>query len=110
IKLIDLNSTNGTKVEGKPIKEHLLSDGERVQIGGQLFRFIAAVDADEVEAEAGGELQLADATETDEPGELELDAPELDMAGLDELDEPDLDAPAPASAAAAAAASAPAAP
>jgi|GEM_PF-4317069 len=41
VMLVDLNSTNGSKVDGKAIKRAVLSDGAKVLIGSQLFRFDA---------------------------------------------------------------------
>lgn len=37
--LEDLNSTNGTQVNGKPIAKHPLLDGDRIQIGGQTLSY-----------------------------------------------------------------------
>jgi pSer/pThr/pTyr-binding forkhead associated (FHA) protein len=36
----DLQSTNGTKVNGKGIRSHELVDGDEIQIGHTLFRFV----------------------------------------------------------------------
>ena len=38
----DLASTNGTLVNGVPITEHQLADGDRIQIGNTLFTFNAS--------------------------------------------------------------------
>ncbi len=38
----DLQSTNGTKVNGKRVRSEALSDGDEVLIGQTLFRFSAA--------------------------------------------------------------------
>jgi pSer/pThr/pTyr-binding forkhead associated (FHA) protein len=35
----DLQSTNGTKVNGKGIRSHVLQDGDEIQIGHTIFRF-----------------------------------------------------------------------
>jgi len=40
-RLTDLGSTNGTYVNGMRIKEHLLKDGDRIQIGKALVKYIA---------------------------------------------------------------------
>jgi two-component system, cell cycle response regulator len=40
-RLIDLGSTNGTYVNGLRIKDHILKDGDRVQIGKALLKYIA---------------------------------------------------------------------
>ena len=36
----DLQSTNGTKVGGKGIRSHELTDGDEIQIGSTRFRFV----------------------------------------------------------------------
>jgi diguanylate cyclase (GGDEF)-like protein len=40
-RLIDLGSTNGTYVNGLRVKEHVLKDGDRVQIGKALLKYLA---------------------------------------------------------------------
>jgi diguanylate cyclase len=40
-RLIDLGSTNGTYVNGSRVKEHVLKDGDRVQIGKALLKYLA---------------------------------------------------------------------
>src|SRR6478735_1190104 len=40
-RLTDLNSTNGTYVNGIRVKEHTLQDGDRVQIGKALLKYLA---------------------------------------------------------------------
>lgn len=40
-RLLDLGSTNGTYVNALRIKEHLLQDGDRVQIGKALLKYLA---------------------------------------------------------------------
>jgi pSer/pThr/pTyr-binding forkhead associated (FHA) protein len=37
--LTDLGSTNGTLVNGSPIREHLLEDGDRITIGESILEF-----------------------------------------------------------------------
>ncbi len=37
--LVDLGSTNGTIVNGKPVHSHVLADGDLVEIGDAVFRF-----------------------------------------------------------------------
>ena len=37
--LMDLGSTNGTLVNGTPIREHLLEDGDRITIGNTVLEF-----------------------------------------------------------------------
>lgn len=38
--LVDLNSANGTFVNGQRIKEHLLEDGDSIAIGAHLFTYV----------------------------------------------------------------------
>lgn len=33
----DLNSTNGTLLNGKPVHKHIIHDGDQIQIGNHLF-------------------------------------------------------------------------
>lgn len=40
--LRDLGSTNGTRVNGQLIDQHVLTSGDRIQIGGFLFKFLSA--------------------------------------------------------------------
>ncbi len=40
----DLQSTNGTKVNGKRVRSAALSEGDEIQIGQTLFRFILIKD------------------------------------------------------------------
>ncbi len=40
----DLASTNGTKVNGKRVRSAALSEGDEIQIGQTLFRFVLAKD------------------------------------------------------------------
>src|SRR5262249_47956209 len=40
-KITDLESLNGTFVNGKPVKEHLLRHGDEIGIGNSLFFFLA---------------------------------------------------------------------
>ncbi len=35
----DLQSTNGTKVNGKGVRSHELQDGDEIQVGHTVFRF-----------------------------------------------------------------------
>ena len=43
--LEDLGSTNGTTVNGQPIKKHLLQSGDTIEIGKYKLRFLAEGDA-----------------------------------------------------------------
>ncbi len=40
--MVDLDSTNGTKVNGLVIREHPLSDGDLITVGATEFRFEAS--------------------------------------------------------------------
>ncbi|HVY28219.1 MAG TPA: GGDEF domain-containing protein [Polyangiaceae bacterium] len=40
-KIVDLGSTNGTYVNGIKIKEHILTDGDRIGIGKALLKYMA---------------------------------------------------------------------
>ena len=40
-RLTDLGSTNGTYVNGTRVKDHILTDGDRLQIGKALLKYIA---------------------------------------------------------------------
>jgi pSer/pThr/pTyr-binding forkhead associated (FHA) protein len=40
--LVDLQSTNGTRVNGAPVGEHILVDGDRIGVGATEFRFEAS--------------------------------------------------------------------
>ena len=42
VMLQDLQSTNGTKVNGQRVTQQLLMDGDQIQIGGSVFRFTRA--------------------------------------------------------------------
>lgn len=42
VMLHDLQSTNGTKVNGQQVTQQLLTDGDQIQIGSSVFRFTRA--------------------------------------------------------------------
>ncbi len=42
----DLNSTNGTLVNDEPITRHALADGDHIQIGSQVFRFLEGANVE----------------------------------------------------------------
>jgi diguanylate cyclase (GGDEF)-like protein len=44
--LVDLDSTNGTVVNGETIKRHKLKDGDHFQIGGQIFRYLTGANVE----------------------------------------------------------------
>ena len=39
VVVVDLNSTNGTRVNGAPVKERQLADGDQIVIGTTVLRF-----------------------------------------------------------------------
>jgi pSer/pThr/pTyr-binding forkhead associated (FHA) protein len=45
--LTDLDSTNGTRVNGDPIQKRALADGDRVQLGGTSWVFKCVVFEDD---------------------------------------------------------------
>jgi pSer/pThr/pTyr-binding forkhead associated (FHA) protein len=54
----DLDSTNGTFVNGERVAEHLLQPGDRIEIGSDAITFCeVGVDLDRVDASASGEAQ-----------------------------------------------------
>lgn len=71
-ELSDLGSTNGTKVNGKPVKRHSLKHGDRISIGDTEFRWSDGDDD-------GLELELEEEVSLEEPaaasGGARSDAP-----------------------------------
>jgi pSer/pThr/pTyr-binding forkhead associated (FHA) protein len=54
----DLDSTNGTFVNGERVAEHLLQPGDRIEIGSDAITFCeVGVDLDRIDASASGEAQ-----------------------------------------------------
>lgn len=45
--LEDLNSTNGTQVNGQPVRQHFLQDGDVVELARYRIRYVATSDNDE---------------------------------------------------------------
>jgi pSer/pThr/pTyr-binding forkhead associated (FHA) protein len=43
VVLEDLNSTNGTHIEGRPVKKHLLKNGDIIELGKYRLKFIADI-------------------------------------------------------------------
>lgn len=41
-EVIDMGSTNGTLVNGRPVREHALADGDQIQLGNTVLRFEAS--------------------------------------------------------------------
>ncbi len=89
-QIIDLGSTNGTRVDGKPITTAELKEGSRISLGSQLFEFRFATEADDLadlglSAESGdprhaGPTEIVPSAKTvrkpadDAPAELDLAA------------------------------------
>jgi Nif-specific regulatory protein len=46
-KLTDLESRNGTSVNGMPIKERILKHGDRIEIGNSLFLFLTEAESED---------------------------------------------------------------
>jgi pSer/pThr/pTyr-binding forkhead associated (FHA) protein len=47
VTLEDLNSTNGTYVNGKAVKKQLLQNGDTIEVGKYKIRFIAELESSE---------------------------------------------------------------
>lgn len=67
VYLEDLGSTNGTTVNGQPVKKHLLLGGDLIEIGKYLLKYTAAGG----EAPAGGEVDF----DTSQPLKREFYSP-----------------------------------
>jgi len=63
----DLGSTNGTTINGQPIKKHLLLGGDLIEIGKYLLKYVAAGG----EVPAGGEVDF----DTSQPLKREFYSP-----------------------------------
>jgi Nif-specific regulatory protein len=48
-RVVDLDSQNGTLVNGVPVKERLLASGDQIQLGECLFLFVQGLDSVEAE-------------------------------------------------------------
>jgi pSer/pThr/pTyr-binding forkhead associated (FHA) protein len=49
--LIDLESSNGTKLNGQPVKQQLLKEGDEIQIGRAVIVFSYAIEEEEEDAQ-----------------------------------------------------------
>jgi len=67
VYLEDLGSTNGTTVNGQPIKKHLLLGGDLIEIGKYLLKYVAAGG----DVPAGGEVDF----DTSQPLKREFYSP-----------------------------------
>lgn len=94
VRLVDLNSTNGIKVEGETVKQAVIEDGTRIQVGSQVFRFLKDISSDDGQPE-NGSLGLDDDIQSMDLSELDDDAidesspgssPEGDLTRLEEAE------------------------
>jgi pSer/pThr/pTyr-binding forkhead associated (FHA) protein len=51
--IVDLGSSNGTKVNGRRVDHHPLRDGDRIQLGGTTLLFASGEDPNATEADTG---------------------------------------------------------
>jgi pSer/pThr/pTyr-binding forkhead associated (FHA) protein len=58
--LVDLGSSNGTKVNNRPIEQHLLRAGDRIQLGGSTILFAPGEDPNATEAETSSPSKALD--------------------------------------------------
>ena len=85
--LEDLNSTNGTYVNGKAVKKQLLQDGDSVEVGKYKIKFVSDAHAESfektmmVKEDAGGLVPAVAPTPLTPPAPASLEAP----AGTDAL-------------------------
>lgn len=56
--LEDLGSTNGTRVNGQPIRKHVLQSGDVIELGKYQLQYLAAPPAPRAEAAAADEARL----------------------------------------------------
>lgn len=75
--LEDLNSTNGTLVNGKPIQKHALKDGDVIEIGVHNLKY------ENKEASSGGDFESTMIIRPDAAG-LKESTGEVDKAALEE--------------------------
>ena len=61
--LVDLGSSNGTKVNDRRIKRHPLRDGDRIQLGRTTIRFIAEDDPNPTETDTRALVKVPDLSE-----------------------------------------------
>jgi Nif-specific regulatory protein len=95
IILYDLNSSNGTFVNGVPISRTYLMDGDEVRIGGTVFRFVATPDAqagstvppaaEQSSRLVGAVPSAAEASEANNTRLLRCSGPEVSADTLKEL-------------------------
>jgi hypothetical protein len=60
--LEDLNSTNGTQINGQPVKKHFLQDGDVIELAQYKLKYKANGDADIGEASNNAAAQTSKAT------------------------------------------------
>jgi len=66
--ICDLNSSNGTFVNGKRIERHLLSSGDQVQVGSTLMLYTGP--SDESSSDLAQTIDIATATQPDERSQI----------------------------------------
>ena len=69
VELEDLNSTNGTYVNGRAVKKHLLKDGDALEVGKYQIKFVGGATGPVVaRPAAGGDSPLPVTGASDKPG------------------------------------------
>ena len=61
--LLDLGSSNGTKVNKRTVTQHPLRDGDRIQLGTTTIVYLAGEDPNATEADAGGVPERSELSE-----------------------------------------------
>lgn len=61
--ILDLGSSNGTKVNRRRIEQHPLRDGDRIQLGGTTMVYIASEDPNATEADGDHDAMAPELTE-----------------------------------------------
>ena len=61
--VIDLGSSNGTRVNDRPIEQHPLRDGDRIQLGRTVIVFAAAEDPNPTEPDTRSLAKVPDLSE-----------------------------------------------
>jgi signal transduction histidine kinase len=66
--LTDLDSSNGTYVNGRRIRRHLLASGDQVQVGGTLMLFTGP--SEDIEYDLTGKVDISSALATEEQSRI----------------------------------------
>jgi DNA-binding NarL/FixJ family response regulator len=61
--VVDLGSSNGTRVNDRPIEQHPLRDGDRIQLGRTVIVFAAAEDPNPTEPDTRSLAKIPDLSE-----------------------------------------------